>query len=151
MQFAADGSLGRGVVVVAGQVLAQQRDGPLDGPIAQRVGRPGQRLRQGGPPLLGPDRGMVPAPAVAEAVGGLLVLEAAQPLVDAHPAGAQQASDLSDGPTSRHLQDGEDSAVQHGVACAAELLLQVHPLPLGQLESAHGIPQPTGYCSRSRV
>jgi hypothetical protein len=144
MQLAADGRLGRGAVAVAGQVLAQQRDGPLDGPVAQGIRPPGQRLAQGGAPLLGPDRGVVAAPAVAQAASGPPGLEAAEPLVDAHAAGAEQAGDLRDGPARRDLQQGEGSAIQHGVARQPELLLQLRPLAPGQLELAHGTPRPPG-------
>jgi hypothetical protein len=151
VQLAADCRLRRGVVAVVGQVLAQQRDGPLDGPVAQGIRPPGQRLAESGAPLLGPNGGVVAAPAVAEAGGGALGLEAEQPLVDAHAASAQQAGDLRDGTAGSDLQQGEGPAVEHGVARQAELFLQLRPLASGQLELAHGAPRPPAYRPRNRV
>jgi len=150
-QPAADGPLGRGAAAVPGQVLVQQPDGPLDRRVAQRVGPAGQRLTQGGLPVLGPDGGVIPAPAVAQAAGGPLGLVAAQPVVDAHPAGAQQAGDLGDGPAGGHLQEGQRAAEEESVSGRPQLLLQGSPLAFGQSQPAHGTPQPGAYRFTGRV
>ena len=113
------------------EVLAEQLAGPLDGLVAELVGRSGQGLTQEGLQLLRPDRRAVAAAVFQERSRLPVATVAGQPLVDADPADPQEGGDLGDAPPLRHFQHGERAAEDRRVAAGGQLSFELQALTGG--------------------
>lgn len=128
----ADRRLGEALLTPAPQVLAQQRDGPFDGLVAELLRAPLEGGDEGRSELLGPQAGVVPPALVGQGNRVSLLFIPRDPVVDAHAAGAEQAGDLGDRTPGGGLQDGEGASEEAGIRGGAELLLKPAALGVGQ-------------------
>jgi hypothetical protein len=120
------------------QVLPQQRDGPFDRLIAERLRAPVEGGDESRPEFVGPQAGVV-APALVgqgRRVSGLLI--ARDPVVDAHATGAEHAGNLGNRAAGGGFQDSQGAAEEADIRGAAQLLFKAAPLGGGQLPIAHG-------------
>src|SRR5262245_718378 len=118
-------------------VFTQQGNAPIDGEIAQLVGRVRQSVVQDLHSLVRPERGAPLPPAVKQ--GGWLPgfgVEG-QPVGDRFPADADQPRDLGNPPAVRNLEEGEGTAVDADGTRPLQLGLQEPALLAVQFETVH--------------
>src|SRR5205823_7445263 len=108
-------------------------DRPSRGLIAPLTGALRQGVPHEGRELLGPKARVVAATLVEQAFRVLGLGLTRRPVVDTHPADAQQAGDRADGSPSGYLQDGQGTAEDGGVAGGLPLPFQEGSLRRGKL------------------
>jgi len=137
----ADRRLGEARPTPALQVLLQQRDGPFDRPVAEVIRPPLERGGEVGPEFVRPRAGVIAPTPVRQGGRVARLVVARDPVVDAHPAGAEHPGDLGDGSPGGRLRDGPGAAKEPGVGGVAQLPFESGPLGGGQLGAAHGAPR----------
>jgi hypothetical protein len=113
-------------------MLAQQRDGPLDGLVAEVLRPPRESGREGRLEFLGPQAGVIAPALVGQGSRVSRLLIALDPVVDAHATGAEHPGDLSDRAAVGRLQDSEGAPEESGIPGLAQLLFESASLGGGQ-------------------
>src|SRR5262249_40469778 len=118
----------------------QQRDGPLQVPVAVVGGRPLQSGAQDRLEVLLPGGGMAVAAVIEQGAGCRRIEGAVYPAGDTPARDTERGGHRGEGAAFIDLEQGPGAAQQGGVLGAAELLAQPEALLGGEVESGHGIP-----------
>lgn len=123
-----------------GQMLLQQRNGPLHRLVSEVVGWVGEAGVESSDQVIRPYRRVVPTAVIQQAsrVAGLPV--ACDPLMDDYAAHPEQICDLGYGTTLCCFQQTQGTSENSGVLRELQLILEVRPLLFRQLKSAHAAP-----------
>jgi hypothetical protein len=110
--------------------------------LVAEVGRPPlQGSDQRGLETLGPNGGVVAAPFIGEVRRIVVLLIAVDPVVNADPAGAEEASNLGDGAPGGGLQDGQGAAEEPSIRGTPQLLFELVSLCRAQEQVVHETPR----------
>jgi hypothetical protein len=118
-------------------LLLQEGHGPVHRQVAELIGRLPQEGLQALAQFLGPAAGASGAFVIVQGRGVVVLGIGIDPVVDAAPGYAQQASDGSDGTPLAVFQDGQGSAMDSGIERPMQLALELCALPARQLKLAH--------------
>jgi hypothetical protein len=151
LQLASEGVVGDRPAGAAGQVLPEQRDGPLGGEVAHLLGRAAQEFAEQVPVRRGQQAGPPGPVAGGEGVWDVVTAVGRDPVVDGSECDPETAGDGGDGFPLGDLQDRQGTAVHAGVAGGAELPFQVPPLPVGQGQGVHSRPPLRGRLPRPAI
>jgi hypothetical protein len=87
--------------------------------------------------VIGPQAGVIAAAPISQSRWAVCLVIAGDPMVDAHAAGVEHASDFGDGASRSGLQDGQGTAEQARISGIAQLLFQSASLGVGQSQATH--------------
>jgi hypothetical protein len=116
VQLPPDRGRGRPLPRTAGQVLAEQRDRPLDGLVSELVRSSLQAREESGLEFFRPEGRVVTTAVVGQAARIAGLLEGLDPVVDRPAADPEQPGDLGDGPAARRFQDRQGPSVEPRIA-----------------------------------
>lgn len=136
----AQGGVRDAALHVRREVLTQQRHGPLDRRVAQRIRRLVQAPRQEQPQGFGPHRRTSSALTIMERRRRAVALVPLDPVIERLPGDAERGRNLRQGSTLVDLQQREDALERSDVLGGLELSLKLPPLPCGQSKFGHDGP-----------
>jgi hypothetical protein len=122
-------------------MLLQQRDGPLQRLIAKVRGPPLQGGGEGRLQVFVPEGGAIASSLIYQVERIMRLLIARDPVVDAYPAGSEQAGDLGKGSARGSFQNSQSSSVETSIRGISELLFETVSLCRCQVKDGHKTPR----------
>ncbi len=150
VEFAADGLVGETRPGPAEEFLPQQGHGPIHRPVPASLRRGGQELPEQGPRRPGPGAGAARARRVVQGGGVVVAAVVRHPVVDGPSRHPQRPGHPGHGLPPVDAEDGEQAAVDAGLAGVPQLAPQALALCRSQLHTriVHGLSPPREHHTR---